>query len=130
MKSTYLLPLVAALTLSSSPAYAQTIDHNDSILKLLLQCHSVLFSVAIFSKLPIVDNENVMIERIKTTTARISTESKVVQFYKIVIAENKNLLAEITSDSLSASRAQEIKSDFLTSCTSVLSSAETLPNAR
>ena len=130
MKSTYLLPLVAIMTLSSVPALAQTIDHDDSILKSLIQCQSVLFTVAIFGKSPVADNEHVLIERIKATIPRISTERKVVQSSEIVMAENKKLLAEITSDSLSASREKEIKTEFFTSCASVVSSAEKLPNVR
>ena len=130
MKHTYLLPFIISLSLSSIPVLAQTGDNTESTSKSLIQCHNVLFALAVFSKLPITDEENALIERIRAAIPRITTKNNTLRLFELVAIENNDLMAEITSDSLSASRAQELKNKFSASCTPVLLLAESLPNVR
>ena len=135
MKHTYLLPFIISLSLSSIPVCAQTADDTESITKSLIECHYVLFTLAVLNKLPPLTTdeenaENALTERIRTAIPRISTKSNTIRLSGLVAIENQELMAEITSDGLSVARAQELKSKFSAFCTPVLLLAESLPNVR
>lgn len=116
--------------LSSTLALAQTTDDNESTSKSLIRCHHILFALAVFSKLPITNDENALIERIRSTIPRIATDKEILRISEIVATEYQTLIAEMTSGNLSASSVQVKKNEFFNACTPVLSSAEALPNVR
>ena len=139
MKHTYLLPFIISLSLSSIPVCAQAGENTESITKSLIECHNVLFTLAVFGRIfskspPLTTDEenaeNALIEKIRYEIPRISTTSNTAWISGLVQIENQKLMAEITSDGLSVARAQELNSKFSASCTSVLLLAESLPNVR
>ena len=139
MKHTYLLPFIISLSLSSIPVYAQTADKTENITKSLIECHNVLFALAVFGRIfnksaPLTTEEenveNAFIERIRVAIPRVSTTSNTVWLSGLVQIENQKLIEEITSDGLSVARTQELKSKFYTSCAHVLLLADSLPNVR
>lgn len=128
MKRTFLLPLVVAMMLSSEPILAQITDSTESTLRSLIRCHNVLFALSVFSKLLNTDNENALIERIRKAVPRIAPQDEITRLFGLIAGEDQKFMAEIISNNLSESRAQEIKNEFFATSTPTLLSAQLLPN--